>query len=418
MKRFLIITLIVTSIIFLILDLSCTPKNGVSNYTPNEEILQAPEKTIGDFENKANNFTEANEKDEDNGIEDLSLTAVPANPNDLAYIFPMGLMTNAHVTPVDHMYYYWEKKQAPLDTYQVYSPADGYITDISYLENDYRVIIEHSRDVYSIFIHLEQLSGPIAEFNSKVTWGQSAHIRIPVKVGEIIALDGGTAGFDYSLHDKNVVLQGFINPESYKAEPWKIHTVDPYDYFTEPARSSLLSKNIRQVTPLGGKIDYDVFGSLSGNWFVENTNGYMGLVDTVTPIKPDQQKGYWNTHLALAPDPIDPTITIVSFGWFEGRCAQQAIRQPNPIPANVSVKTGLVRYELWNWQYVHRDSEQPWAGLNRQMAKDIEVHFGHEMKGTVIFQMLDETHLKMEVFSGVAAKEVTGFTKNAVIYER
>lgn len=36
------------------------------------------------------------------GKERVRLTAAPADPNDLAYIFPMGLMTGAHVTPVDH----------------------------------------------------------------------------------------------------------------------------------------------------------------------------------------------------------------------------------------------------------------------------------------------------------------------------
>ena len=76
--------------------------------------------------------------------------------------------------------------------------------------------------------------------------------RIPVTGGEIIAYDGGTAGFDFSVHDARVILPGFVRPETYEVEPWKIHTIDPYDVFVEPVRSQLLAKNVRQVEPLGG----------------------------------------------------------------------------------------------------------------------------------------------------------------------
>jgi len=352
------------------------------------------------------------------GKERVRLTAAPADPNDLAYIFPLGLMTGAHVTPVDHQYYYWDDMQAPLRRYPVRSPAEGYVVVVEYLENDYRVVIEHSCDVYSIFIHLEKLDGPLADINDMVSWGKPHYSRVPVKAGETIAFDGGTAGFDFSVHDNAVVLPGFVNPASYVAEPWKIHTVDPYDYFEEPVRSQLLTRNLRQVEPLGGKIDHDIRGRLAGNWFVEGTNGYQGITHTDTPIKPDQQIGYWNTHLAIAPDPIDPSTVIVSLGWFDGGSAQLAVREPDPLPAEVSVDTGLVRYELWDWQYVHDVDKQPWHGMNGGMATDIKVILGHQMRGTVLFKLLDEAHLKMEVFSGLGADEVSDFTENAVIYER
>jgi hypothetical protein len=358
---------------------------------------------------------------QDDGCEDVDLvqlTAAPANSDDLAYIFPMGLMTNAHVTPVDHQYYYWDEMQVPLERYPVYSPADGYVTQVSYLENDYIVRIEHSCDVYSVYIHLEHPSGPLSELNGLVTWERPQYVRIPVKAGETIALDGGTAGFDFSVHDERIVLPGFINPESYIAEAWKIHTVDPYDYFEESVRSRLLAKNIRQVEPLGGKIDHDIYGTLMGNWFVENTNGYMGITRAETPIRPNQQIGYWNTHLAIAPNPIDPTAIIVSFGWFEESCAQLAIREPHPLPINVSVEGGMVKYELWEWQYVHSDTGRPWDAFKRKMATDIEVRLGQQMRGVVLFQMLDDVHLKMEAFPGLQPTEVNSFTENALIYER
>jgi len=351
-------------------------------------------------------------------LDKVLLSAAPAEANDLAYIFPMGLMTNAHVTPVDHQYYYWDDTDVPVERYPIFSPADGYITHISFIGEDYRMIIEHSCDVYSIYIHLEQLAGPIAEHDGQVTWEQSVSLRVPVKAGDIIAFDGGTNGFDFSLHDERVILPGFIDPESYIAESWKVHTVDPYDYFDDSMRSHLLEKNLRQIAPLGGKIDYDINGRLSGNWFVENTNGYAGTVRDNTPIKPDQQIGYWNTHLAIAPDPIDSSVTKVSFGWFDGQCLVGAIKPPHIAPSDISPETGVVKWELWVWLYVHGDTGEPWGHLDQEMATDLELGFGQEMYGTVLFQLLDGEHLKMETFPGKTANEVTGFTEKALIYTR
>ncbi|MFC1944113.1 hypothetical protein ACFLX5_01225 [Chloroflexota bacterium] len=161
----------------------------------------------------------------------VRLTAAPAASDDLAYIFPMGLMTGSHITPVDHQYYFWDDKQAPLDRYSVHSPADGYVVKVDYLENDYHVVIEHSCDIYSIFIHLERLTGPLEDLNDAVSWGKPQYARIPIKAGEAIALDGGTAGFDFSVHNNALILPGFINPSSYIVEPWKVHTVRPLRVF-------------------------------------------------------------------------------------------------------------------------------------------------------------------------------------------
>ena len=345
-------------------------------------------------------------------------TASPANPDDIAHIFPMGLMTGAHVTPVDHQYYYWNELQVPLERYPVYSPADGYVINIQFLENDYIVFIEHSQYVQTEYIHLEKLTGPLAAFNGKVSWHKPLNVRVPVKAGEMIALDGGTNGFDFSVHDYSMQLTGFVNPDSYVAEPWKIHTADPYDYFVEPVLSWLLAKNVRQVKPLGGKIDFDIPGRLIGNWFVEGTNGYAGLRQPSGPIKPDQQVGYWNTHLAIAPDPIDPTAIIVSTGWFDGQTAQLAVMDIAPHPEEVSAETGLVKYELVDWQYVYGANNQPWTGINRKMQSDIRVKVYPHIRGVVIFSLLDDDHLKAEFFPGKTAEEVSSFTANARVYVR
>ena len=111
-------------------------------------------------------------------------------------------------------------------------------------------------------------------------------------------------------------------------------------------------------------------------------------------------------------------MIIVSLGWFDGRSAQLAVREPDPLPVDVSVETGLVKYELWDWQYVHATDGQPWHDTNQRMATDIEAVIAHQMRGTVLFQLLDKMRLKMEAFPGLNAGEVAGFTENVEIYER
>ncbi len=352
------------------------------------------------------------------GVGPVRLDAAPANPDQLAHIFHLGLMSGSHVTPVDHQYYYWNDLNVALERYPIYSPGDGYVVNIQFLENDYIVFIEHSCAVYTEFIHLEKLVGPLAEFEGQVSWGKPLYIRVLVRAGEIIAYDGGTNGFDFSVFDADVTLPGFINPASYQAEPWKIHTVDPYDYFDEPVRGQLLAKNVRQVEPLGGKIDHDIPGRLIGNWFVEGTNGYAGISNPSQPIKPDQQLGYWNTHLAIAPDPIDPSAVIISLGLFEGQTAQLAVVDPYPLPEDVTVETGLVKYILADWMYVHSTNGEQWFGVTRQAASDIAVQLGMQIRGTVLFQLLDDDHLMMETFPGIDQVEGLEFSEAAIIYER
>lgn len=353
------------------------------------------------------------------GSGDIRFTAAPANPDDLSHIFPLGLMTGSHVTPVDHQYYYWASLSVPLNAYTVHSPADGVVVQVDYMSNDYRLVIEHSCDVFTIWIHLEELAGPLAYLNGTFDSRNHSFDRIPVSARQLIAYDGGTNGFDFSVHDDRVILPGFVDPISYVVEPWKVHTVDPYDYFDEPVRSRLLTKNVRQVEPLGGKIDHDVPGTLMGNWFVENTNGYGGNSDITGAVAPDQQVGYWSTHLAIAPDPIDPSAIFVSLGSYDGRTAQYAIGNLDLHPALVTRNTGLVKYELVGSQHIIESTGQPWFGITRIAFPDIVVDvYPQHVEGTVLFRLLDDHRLKAESFPGLRVSQVSGFTEAAAIYER
>jgi hypothetical protein len=62
----------------------------------------------------------------------------------------------------------------------------------------------------------------------------------------------GGRTLDFSVVNSEVTLPGFIVPEHYAAEAWKIHVVDPFDYSDEPLRSQLLALNVRTAEPRGG----------------------------------------------------------------------------------------------------------------------------------------------------------------------
>ncbi len=349
-----------------------------------------------------------------------NLTFPPRRLEDIGFIQPMGLMIGGHVTPTDHGYYYppnWKRDPQLSDLRDVLSPADGFISSIQRMPwtshnisgvGDYRIVIHHTCTFYTVFIHVLTLSPKIMEAlgNSPESEKTAKPVKIPVKSGEIL---GAGNAVDFSVHNQDITLKGFIVLEHYtNMEPWKIHTVDPYDYYIEPLRGQLLDKMIRAAEPRGGRIDYDIDGRLIGNWFKENTNGYRG--DWNNP------RGYSVTHFALAYDALDPKHIIISFGNYNGEFKQFGINGNSPDPADVSTETGLVKYELVDFEHFIGDTGQAWNRMS--YAKDLKAKNSEIVKGTVLLQLIANRKLKLEAFPGKTASEIAGFSDAARIYER
>jgi hypothetical protein len=168
-------------------------------------------------------------------------------------IRPMGKMGGSHVTPTDHLYINRDPNpDTAQDTEYVVAPADGVIVKISRFQQDntyiygvtnpekvpdYRVIVMHSCTFFTIFIHLGELAPSIAEVTGEITngrtWMGTKSAPIPVKAGDRIAKFGGQT-LDWSVHDSEITLQGFVVPQHYESEPWKIHTVDPFPFYGAP----------------------------------------------------------------------------------------------------------------------------------------------------------------------------------------
>ena len=146
-------------------------------------------------------------------------------------------------------------------------------------------------------------------------------------------------------------------------------------------------------------------GRVVGNWFQRGTNGYQGAGG----------ERYRAGHLAIAYYHLDPSLVVISLGTFDGASAQFAVRGNTPNPANVSVASGLVVYELV--QFVYWVADERWDRSSRPSgltARDT----GSEPRGVVLFQLVDDRTLKVETFPGKSASEVTGFSEAALSYER
>lgn len=307
---------------------------------------------------------------------------------DIEMIQPLGLLTGSHVTPIDHQY--WTYKTNP----DVRAPAKGTITHIGKfkelaseeqfkVEDDFRMVIRHDCNIETIYIHMNGIPEEIlskADFRSDPTY-ESAAPNIKVEANQLLGKVKRQA-VDFSVHDYNIELD-FITPKFYEREPFKIHTVDPFDYFEEPLRSELMEKSLRTKSPIGGKIAFDQKGRLIGTWFKENTKGYEGT----------NQERYWDGHLSIVYDYIDPTQIRISIGDYNGRSEQFGVIGNKPKPETVSKNSGMIEYELTNWEYY--SNGEHWD--RQKYADNIVAENAEEVMGTITFKVLENEKLEVTV---------------------
>lgn len=327
----------------------------------------------------------------------------PIKLTDLGFILPMGRMSDSHVTPVDHQY--WAPKSLKFVSdntllpaiYDVYSPADGTITQLEnhtqvYTEgsapkiNDWRLVINHSCGVSSIYIHIDKLAPEIQSQIGKQENSQKGttnfQANIPVKAGQVIGKQAEHE-FDFSMYDENVTLPGILNPDQYKNEPWKIHTVDPFDYFADSISKELLTKVVRQASPRGGKIDYDIPGRLVGNWFKD---GYDPM---------NMNGRFWDGQLTIAYNSYDSSQIFISIGNFNGKSAQFAVLGNSPDPKDVGIGQ-TVTYQVVNFSYID-DKDQSWN--ENRYTPEAKLIPETKSQGSITFNLKDKDTLEVIINS-------------------
>ena len=372
-------------------------------------------------------FTDSSQCEE----KDAKFTFSPIDIDIIRIIEPQGELTDitsGHITPGDHIGIQYPQNGGP---YELFAMADGFIARMERqpssplfglgkdVEN-LHVYFEYSCNLFGSYVHVTKLTDELVNSNQKLkefytkerpTNTESLYERIPVKAGQQIGEVEGFGLFGMLTVDTNVNLPGFVTPEIYEGEPWKTHSVAPFDYFVEPIKGQLLAKNARKVEPVGGKIDFDVPGRLSGNWFLKGTTyagnqkgrGYCG--NYLCP--------YWDTHLAFVYDFVDPNQVRISIGYDTGipERGPFGIKQV-PDPKSVSVSTGLVKYDLVQLEDISAEYNIVSQG------KAVYTRNSDKVVGTMFVQMTGEKTIKVEVFPGKTSSQISGFTEKAKIYER
>lgn len=329
---------------------------------------------------------------------------------DIDHIVPMGRMWDSHVTPTDHIYVI---RKSETDEW-IRSPADAIVASVSRFpphpdgKPDLRIILAHSCDVFTIYIHTgplaDDLAAAIGELAPNEYWrgAHDADEAVRLEAGQPLAMNVRRS-FDFSAHDSRVVLDGFQVPEHYEGESWKIHTIAPFELYEPVLRDAYRALSLRSDGTPGGRIDYDVAGTLAGNWFAEGTTGYSG--GGVDPT-------YWDAHLSIAYDHIDGSLIVVSIGDPDAREALCpgcrgvfGVKGNAPAPESITASDGPVKYELVERVRLENEAE-------------IRVNDESNTFGTMLVQVVDDDTIRVEFFADLTPAEVTAFTGNATLYHR
>jgi hypothetical protein len=347
------------------------------------------------------------------------LSQSPMKAEDFGIVVPYGLMVGGHVTPIDHQYFSPKDYNSKPDTYEVRAMADSRIVGISTrprpFGQEYRMVFTITCTYFYYYDLVTSLSPDIMAAFQDSTSDQSSHkpINIKVKAGQIIGRIGGQT-LDFAVWDTTKPLTGFIVPEHYKHENWKIYTADPLKYYTPELKASILSRYARTVAPTSGKIDYDVDGKLIGNWFLEGTNGYEG-------DQSENGKNYWRTHLSFSPNLYVPDWFVISIGDFvtqrTGEGSQFVTSTNAPNPSNISVESGLVKYDLYQFNYA-REGGASWDQNSVPKAISIKPSTAEGSYGCVLVQMIEARKIKFEAVKGTSCASVSGYSGNVKTYTR
>lgn len=383
--------------------------------------------------NKRLTLTEEWSRGQCRGTGPVEFTHYPMNLSDVAIILPYGLMAGAHVTPIDHMYFSPKDFQSPRDQYPVYAIADGTIVNISHrgsfvgdqqksrVTDEYRLDVEYNCSFYSYYDLITSLSPRLKELalnslvqkssstavSTDVKGGWTVSERVAIKAGEEIGRIGGQT-LDWAVYNTDV-KQAFIVPEHYDREIWKVHTdLQAFDYFRPDLQPPLYQLLARQVAPRLGEINYDRDGYLVGNWFKKGTNGYAGT----------DQSRYWDGHLSLSYDYIDPTQIRFSIGNFKGEAKQFGVKNNAPDPRSINQTSGLVKYELVNYGYFDGSTDRAWRTSDGPVTQPIAKNIPQTVVGVALIELITDRQLKLEIFIDQQADQVTQFTDRAQIYER
>ncbi len=291
----------------------------------------------------------------------LVFTAAPIDPSQITGITPLGnLNPPDHTLPTNHIYL--GRPTAGID---VLAPAGGVVQVATRGADDALLVNAAAGASYNI-AHV--ILDPAIAAGTPLTAGQ----HLGVTSGRSNALDLGVLNQAVTLF--------FVRPERYSQGT--IHADSPLRYFEEPLRTALYGKVSRNGPDKDGRIDFDVAGRLSGNWFLE------GL-----PAEGTENVENGPKHLAFVRDAEEPSRVRISIGGSLSMHGAFYVADDAMDPAIVSPATGLVAYRLWI------DPLRIGPGV-----------------GMLLVQMVAEDRIRIETFAGTPV--ATSLTDDSLVYVR
>jgi hypothetical protein len=291
-----------------------------------------------------------------------AFTQLPIDISQISVIVPLGnLNPPDHTLPTNHAYFF----HPSVADAEVRAPAAGTVTTIQRGADD-QVMIETSPGFQFYLGHVRLDAGIVQ--GAKINAGQ----RLGVTATAAGAMDLGVIN--------NAVTLFFVRPERYILGT--LHGDSPLKYFPEPLRGDLYAKVSRAGSDKDGQITFDRAARLAGNWFTSD------LQPAVT-----ENFGNGPKHLSFARDVAEPDRIRISIGGSLSMTGAFFVQSGAVDPADVSVSTGLVRYQL----FFSAQAQLP--------------------AGVLLVQMLADDRLKVEAVANTSTVP-SDFTERALDYVR
>jgi len=313
----------------------------------------------------------------------------PVLPLDrLDHIIPLGSLNPPdHTFPTVHHYWVDYNPQKPEQPPpEVFAPVGGKILEIKeFNENDHgiQIGVTNTKTYYIYHLNLN----PSYQVGDTVSTGEKLGVRSQMSIG----IDLGVLNKD--------VYNDFINVH-YPLGTY--HADGPLKYFSGNLQSQLYAK-VRAESEsssgpdLDGKLNYDLPGTLSGNWWLKDTVLYYA----------DEQ--YGRKQLAFAYDNIYQDEISISVGknldhlFEDDRIISLFYVQPGATPPEAVEPGETVAYYLYDYRYTEQHPERRGDPQFRL--------------GLMMVQMLSADQIKVEIFIDTEGKE-REFTTKAWEYKR
>ena len=211
-------------------------------------------------------------------------TAAPTDLSLVRAIVSSGSAAGGVIKP--HSYLFNNDANEARDKVRVpvYAVADSFVNAIAYYgtsvgTSEYLIFFDVTCEISFKYDHIAEVVPKLLAVAPATPAEGSQTTRtelIPFKAGELIGYTPGAGSvgpWDFGAYDLTFTNQ-FANQERYVEGSMRqqLHTVCPYEYFTEPLRSQMLAKigtysTFLESNPTCFTTERDVLGAASGAWF-------------------------------------------------------------------------------------------------------------------------------------------------------